>query len=1121
MYYNRNSDKNNYFSIVIKKNLLSIYILLSSVLLIVVANDAQAAPQEPFIDISEQANISAAHDGSWDQFSQYRDFTDGYLATGQAWADYNNDGWVDLYVTGGLTTSVLYDNNGPDQTDQVTFSVSPLSQAVSLLDTYSGGAVWADYDNDGWKDLYVLVYGANVLFHNDEGRSFTDVTALTNVGDMGKGSTAAWGDYDQDGYLDLFVTNWSCFPKCDPVDHSLAQDRLYHSNGPDENGNVTFEDASHLLDYDKLIGAGFSTSFLDFDNDGDLDIYVVNDKLHNPIGNVLWRNDGPDEEGTCGGWCWTDASTETGTDIQLHGMGLAVGDYDNDRDLDLHFTNMVDPNGILQNQGDGFYTDVIAESGLPTIATNAVSWGTAFFDYDNDGWLDIYYATTEFRKFSAVEGPLGMMFPFPNALYHNNGANRKRETQFDDATPPSWIDTPQRTMGFAYADYDRDGLLDFVQANWDQGYRLYRNSGAEDAPKNRWLTLRLRGAGPVNRDAIGARVYLMMSNGQRMMQEIKSGSSLGAGNDTALHFGLGNGSPVPEQMTIIWPNGRKETRFHIPINRTWVIEYPTKEPDPILERLRQAYPEPFVDVSELTGIKGTHDASWRMFKPEFTTGYLGIGQAWGDYDRDGWLDLYVTGNRAPNVLYHNNGPDEQGDVTFTVSALSESVSLPDSITGGAVWIDYDNDGWKDLYVLAHGPNTLYHNEQGQGLRDVTELAGVGDPGKGSTATWGDYDNDGYLDLFVANWSCYPECDPVDSTLAQDRLYHNQGPDEQGNVTFADVSHTLRFEKLLGAGFTASFVDYDNDGDSDIYVVNDALMNPVGNVLWRNEGPDIHNLCGGWCWTDVSAQAGAGTVVEGMGLAVGDYDNDLDLDFYFSNMVNPSALLQNQGDGTFIEAAKAAQVGAGPRATVGWGTSFFDYDNDGWLDLYMSTTEFRNLDRGTPPDGMHFDHPNFLYRNNQDGTFNNASPASWLENPQRSMGIAYADYDQDGWVDFVTGDWGRGYTLYQNQAVHGADHNWLSIRLIGSIYSHGAVNRDGLGARVYLKTSAGHVQMQEVKSGSSLGAGNDTALHFGLGRATADWVTVRWPDGTVALYEDVPSRGRWQLMYGLSERYFVR
>ncbi len=1028
---------------------------------------------ESFTIVNEQAGIHAVHEGSWDEFHQTREFTDGYQMTGQAWADYDNDGWSDLFVTGGLAPSVLYRNNGDG-----TFSVSPLSEQVSLPDVWTGGAVWADYDNDGWKDLYVLAHGANVLFHNEGGQEFADVTEVSGVGDRGKGTTAAWADYDGDTLLDLYVANWSCYPACDPVDFAQSQDRLYRNNG-----DGTFEDVSQSLQLEKLLGAAFSVAFIDYDDDRDPDIYVVNDKLQNPIGNVLWRNDGQGDDG----WLWTDVSQETGADVVLHGMGLAVGDYDNDQDLDLFFTNMVDPSVLLESEDSVTFVDRTADAGVPIVASEQVGWATSFLDYDNDGWQDLFVATTAFILFTPMQGPLGMLFEFPNFLYQNQG-----DGTFVDLSPPSWTETPRPSIGFASADYDRDGWMDFVTGDWNQGYRLYRNQGKTD-DAGHWLQIRLIGGKRVNRDAIGTRVYLRLTDGRKLMQEVRAGTSLGAGNETMLHFGLGEAAV--QTATVVWPNGLKRTYVHVPQDRIWHVPYPGLEDDKILARFRNSFAEPYVDVTAAAGIDARHQGTWKMFHPDFTTGYLGVGQAWGDYDGDGWVDLFVTGNELPNVLYRNNR-----DGTFSVAEFSDQLSMPDQLTGGAVWADYDNDGWKDLYVLTHGDNVLFRNEEGLGFRDVTRHAGVAATGKGATATWGDYDGDGYIDLFVANWACYPECDPVDFTQSQDRLFQNNG-----DGTFEDVSRLMVYEKLLGAGFTASFVDYDDDLDPDLYVVNDSLWNPVGNVLWRNDGPG----CDGWCWSDASEETGAGIVIEGMGLAVGDYDNDLDLDLYFSNMVNPSALIQNRGDGTFAEITDVANVGGGLVATVGWGTAFLDYDNDGWQDLFLSTTEFRNLEPGSPPDGMHFEHPNLLFHNDQNGTFSNSGPTIWLEQPQPSMGMAYADFDRDGWLDIVTGDWNLGYRLYRNETDQLVANNWLTIRLVGD----GPVNRDAIGARVYLATDDGRLQMQEIKSGSSLGAGNDTALHFGLGDAMVSELMVVWPNGNRTVHRGAPVNRQWEIRYG--------
>ena len=298
-----------------------------------------------FRDVSAEAGISATHRGVWDPDETLQ----GYLAIGQAWGDYDRDGWLDLFVTGNLDPNVLYRNNGDG-----TFSVSEHSRQLSLPDVPSGGVTWADYDNDGWLDLYIVNYGANRLFRNESGAGFRDVTLEAGVGDTGKGTSAAWGDYDSDGWLDLYLTNWSCFPECDPVDFTAQQDRLYHNNG-----DGSFTDLTASLEYALTLGAGFAPAFLDYDGDGDSDIYVVNDKLQNEIGNVLWRNDGAG----CGHWCWTNVAAESGADLLINGMGVDASDYDNDGDLDIYITDMVYHMHLLTNDGAGGFRNRARTSG--------------------------------------------------------------------------------------------------------------------------------------------------------------------------------------------------------------------------------------------------------------------------------------------------------------------------------------------------------------------------------------------------------------------------------------------------------------------------------------------------------------------------------------------------------------------------------------------------------------------------------------------------------------------------------------------------------------------------------------------------------------------------------------
>ncbi len=488
-------------------------------------------------------------------------------------------------------------------------------------------------------------------------------------------------------------------------------------------------------------------------------------------------------------------------------------------------------------------------------------------------------------------------------------------------------------------------------------------------------------------------------------------------------------------------------------------------------------PALFEEVSGAAGI--THN---RVVSLE-----MAIGQAWGDYDNDGWADLYVTDPAGPNTLYRNNG-----DGTFSRSPLAEQVALPQAHSAGATWADFDNDGWRDLFVANWGADALFRNEGGRRFVNLTEQAGLRDNANTKSASWGDFDNDGFLDLYLANWSCYPKCGrPLEGD--PDRLYRNNG-----DGTFTDVSSYLG-GGLNGAGFIASFNDYDNDGDADLYLVNDEWVNGIGNKLWRNDGPG----CRGWCFTQVAREAGADARLFGMGLAIGDYDNDGDLDYYYSN-VGPMELLQNRGDGTFREVAQAAGVQAANY--IGWGAVFLDYDNDGWRDLYLAvadTTDHKDIAA------------NQLFRNNGDGTFTEVACNTEASDVRPSLGVAYADYDRDGWVDLVVGNMDEGYRLYRNRAGATSRHHWLALELVGA----GRVNRDAVGARVFV-SAGGLRQMQEVINGSSLGAGNELAQYFGLGAAERATVTIRWPDGLQQTFENVRADRRYRLHHGAAELVVV-
>ncbi|MEM9558381.1 MAG: CRTAC1 family protein [Acidobacteriota bacterium] len=487
--------------------------------------------------------------------------------------------------------------------------------------------------------------------------------------------------------------------------------------------------------------------------------------------------------------------------------------------------------------------------------------------------------------------------------------------------------------------------------------------------------------------------------------------------------------------------------------------------------LVDALPPPLPYDAPPTGVDQAHHAA-----PD----YFSIGQAFGDVDRDGCPDLYLTDSAGTNSLWRGAC---DGSFTLWPDAASE---LAFGTSAGASFADYDNDGWLDLYVLQRGANRLLRNDGGTAFVDVTDAAGVGDPGQGQTAAWGDFDRDGDLDLYVVNW--FFDYD-VDSPLNRDGLYRNEG-----DGSFTDVSAWLTTEVLIRPGFAASFVDYDNDGDLDLYVVNDKTQ---GNALWRNDGAG----CAGWCFTNVSVASGAHRPAYAMGLATGDYDNDGDLDFYYSSIAE-AVLLENrtaQGSPTFVE--RSLEAGVSPDATS-WGTVFIDYDNDGWLDLYLATMNAEPW------------RANRLYRNRGDGGFDDLSDASGCNDAGPTLGVAKADWDLDGRVDLVIGNFDIGYTLYRNQDSSG--HRWLRVELEGG----GPVDRDALGTRVSVRTDDGRMQLRELRSGSSLGAGDELALQFGLGAAMIDWVDVRWLDGTEQSFPAPATNQTLRLRHPFADRFFA-
>ena len=394
---------------------------------------------------------------------------------------------------------------------------------------------------------------------------------------------------------------------------------------------------------------------------------------------------------------------------------------------------------------------------------------------------------------------------------------------------------------------------------------------------------------------------------------------------------------------------------------------------------------------------------------------------------------------GPDLLYRN----DRGRF-FSEVASQAGVGLWGN-TRAAAWGDYDNDGDLDLYVSSEEEaNRLYRNEGNGRFVNATMRAGVGLWGNTRAAAWGDYDNDGDLDLYVADAD------------GQGVLYQNEGKGRFVKATSAGVDST-------GTARAATWWDYDNDGDLDLYVANYEA-----NALYQNEGEGT--------FSDQTVSAGLDDRGKCIGLAVGDYDNDGDLDLYVCKK-GFNALYRNEGEGTFTDVTPAAGVRA---VGMSLGASWGDYDNDGWLDLYVVN---------------YYGRPNVLYRNEGEGVFRDVAGSSGVGDEGDGLGVAFADYDNDGWLDlYVTND--GSDVLYRNR---GDRHHWLRVRTVGSVS-----NRDGIGSRV--RVVAGALRMiREISGGGGYCSQDGLWAQFGLGEYdTVDSLVVRWPSGAMSLLTSLPA-----------------
>lgn len=561
-----------------------------------------AAPGVTFSEITKAAGLGSFR---FTVGTPAKDYIIEGPGAGSAILDYDNDGWMDIYLVNGSTIAALkgraahpkaalYRNNGNGTFSNVTEKAGVANEGWGM------GVCTGDYDNDGRTDLFVTNFGKNRLYRNNGDGTFTDVAAKAGVALGGWSSGCAFGDYDGDGRLDLFVSGYIEFDvdkppppasgempaagakpaekdteasgmgatytvgasycqyrgqrvMCGPRGLKGAPDHLFRNNG-----DGTFSDVSEKAGVDDKAGYyGFGVAWVDIDDDGRLDLAVANDSTPS----YLYRNRG---DGT-----FEDISYPSGTALNENGreqagMGIAIGDYDGDGRPDIHRTNFSDDSNVLyHNDGDGNFTDLTFQTGLGEVSIPFLGWGTAFLDYDNDGPLDLLVANGHIYP-NVDQADWGTSFKQRLLLFRNEGE------RFHDVGSSAGADfhLPRAARGLSVGDIDNDGDLDILLNNMDDAPTLLRNDGGS----GHWLTIRLIGdvSKKCPRDATGSVVYCTV-NGRRMRDEVASGRSFNSQSDTRVHFGLGKATKI-DKLEVRWANGATETVNIDRVDRIVTIE---------------------------------------------------------------------------------------------------------------------------------------------------------------------------------------------------------------------------------------------------------------------------------------------------------------------------------------------------------------------------------------------------------------------------------------------------------------------------------------------------------------------------------------------------------------------
>ena len=543
------------------------HVLLSSLLLGAAPQVRDAAIR--LVDVANAAGLTLLNICG----GATKDYIVEVNGNGAALFDYDNDGDLDALLVNGSTLgnmkdggdpmAALYRNDGTARFEDVTATSGLRARGWGM------GACVADYDGDGFRDVYLTAFGPNVLLRNNGDGTFADVTTRAGVGDPRWSTNCAFADYDRDGDVDLYVANYLAFSEkiprrgaspdckymgidvmCGPRNLAGEPDALYRNEG-----DGTFTDVTRAAGIVDPGHYGFGVLFTDLDDDGWVDLFVANDS----VPNLVFRNN---HNGTFSEVGLRSGLALSGDGKAQAGMGADAGDYDGDGRMDVFVTNFShDHNTLYRNAGQGFFTDVSYPSGVVNPALAYLGWGTGFIDFDNDGLLDLFVANGHVYP-EVDRHRLGTRYLQRNQVFRNLGMGRLRDAT---AEIGGGLLLEKSSRGSAFGDVDNDGDIDVLVINMNDRPTLLRN---ETASGHGWITVRLVGTSP-NRDAIGARVTLEAA-GARQVAEVRSGGSYLSHSDLRVHFGLGPSSAVA-RVIVRWPDGTSEAFGPLAANRIHIL----------------------------------------------------------------------------------------------------------------------------------------------------------------------------------------------------------------------------------------------------------------------------------------------------------------------------------------------------------------------------------------------------------------------------------------------------------------------------------------------------------------------------------------------------------------------